>query len=417
MVERVIALLPANCERFSRYLRIGNRGTLATLLLLTVMVLPALAAGQEAAEEKQAQDVLAVVHFDPATYKLYRPWADRWFEELGKPLAPHKRPEVDGDRLINPLPGNELPVDWVRTILSLEAVRSNDEDVFVMTVPMPVEKNVNRSFYSSIAEKLIMQVFYNQHGFAQEAFQVKQEEVERKAREYEESAQKVQDVKDSFRQRLEHDRREISDETLQAQIAAIEEGPKLELEMNLAEMAARRETILRKLADVQEDVSLESELGRKRQEVTEGLTRAVAELEELKKHLERYQDPAGSDKLDAAAKRVEELKQGAATIEHESARVASSGALHGQLKQLLTDAEINVAGLEARRDVLLRQYEALKERLEIRVRIQQEIDELNVRKSELQTKAQEVYESLNADEFRTPRPVIEWVPEPEQATQ
>lgn len=389
--------------------------TLSIIFMLGILS-PFHALAQEAVAELNPDDVLARIHFDPATYELYRPWAEEWFEELGKPLAPHKLPEVEGDELLHRMTGR-LPVDWVRAVLSTEAVRSEDGKEYVMTVLLPVMEQHSRDVYSSVVERLIIQAFYDNRGFAQEAFQAKQKEVEQRGGEFEKSANEVGDQIHAGLQELERDRREISDEMLQSQIAAIEEGPKLELDMNLAEMDARRERILQKLAESQQEVATEAELSRKRQEIHEEVSTAIVELDALTQHLQTHVDPAGSEKVDAASKRVEELKRAAATIERENARVTSSAALHGQLNQLLTEAEINVAGLEAKRDVLLQQYDGLKDRLARRIDIQEKIDELTTRQSQLQSQAQEVYGSLDADDFRTPRPVIEWIPEPEKVAE
>jgi hypothetical protein len=382
--------------------------TLSMLLVLGILA-PFQALAQDAVAELNPEDVLARVHFDPATYELYRPWADKWFEELGKPVAPHSLPKVEGDELVHRRTG-WVPVDWVRAVLFTEAVRSEDGKEYVMNVLLPNSDRRSRDIHSSILEGLIMQQFYRNGGFAQDAFMAKQEEVEQRGGEFEKSANEVGDQINASRQELERDRREISDETLQSQIAAIEEGSKLELEMNLAEMKARRDAILRIPKERREELE---HVEKERQEIEKERKLAELNLAEVKSLFESGE--VAEFQMDLAEKRLGKLQESVEGLadREQFAHIHSSEPLN----QLLVEAEVNLAGLEARRHVLLTQYEELQGRLAKRIDLQQKIDELTARSLDLHYKAQEIYDSLKKDEFRTPRPVIEWVPEPEKGAE
>jgi hypothetical protein len=350
------------------------------------------------------EEILARIHFDPKTYELYRPWADKWFEELEKPQAPHREPQLDGWSFT-------MPVEWVRAILSTAAVQSDDGSAYVVTVTRPL--TWQRTDCSSFLEDLVFKIFFENNGFAKELWNDKKEEVDRQIKEIVKAKHDLAYKQGELTQNLERDRRTISDETLQQQIAAIEEGPKLELEMNLAELEARREAIMKKLEEARKDEDMAMAWHRKHAEVEWELKRKRTTLE-LGESMKASGNDVSAEELEQIEARVDELGRTLEELERKMPR-AEPGNLQESLKEMLAQAEIDYAGFEARRKVLFDQYVSLKERLQQRVDIQNHIDELDSRYDELSDKSDALSNELNSDEYRTPRPVIEWVPEPEAA--
>jgi hypothetical protein len=358
------------------------------------------------------EEILARIHFDPKTYELYRPWANKWFEELGKPQAPHRDPFVDRVQLYERNYG-DMPLEWVRAILSTAASQSEDESEYVITVSRP--PIIPRDACSSFLEKLVFAAFFERNGFAEEQWKNKKEEVDWKTKEIGAVSQGLENERRELIQNLERDRRAISDETLQQQIAAIEEGPKLELEMNLAELEARRDAIMGKLEETLAVADMAIELQRKRSDVAGQLDRQRLELAQMKGKA-RVSTDVPAENLERLEAQVDELARALEDVEREMQRV-DPGNLRESLKEMLAQAEIDYAGFEARRKVLFDQYGSLKERLQQRVEIQNHIDELDSRQGELGDRINALNDELNSDEYRTPRPEIEWVPEPVEAAQ
>lgn len=370
--------------------------------LIAVLLAPVAILAQN--PNTDGEEVLARIHFDPKTYELYRPWAEKWFEELGKPRAPHQNPSVNGFGLSTQY-GN-VPVEWVRAILSTQAVQSDDGSEYILTVRYAA--GVRRDVCSEYLETLVLNTFFENNGFAADQWRARKEEVDQQIKEIVKARNDLADEQRELTQKLERDRRAISDETLQQQIAAIEEGPKLELEMNLAETEARRTAIMEKSAEARDAALSFFELQRKGSLLSEELRQQQLELERLK----NVKADLSSEELERMQANIDELVR---TIESNqlTQRLDVPGDLRQSLKEMLAQAEIDYAGFEARRKVLFDQYASLKERLEQRVEIQNHIDELESRRDELSDEMNALSNELNSDEYRTPRPVIEWVPQPE----
>lgn len=385
-----------------------NKVKATTALLLIGALIPLCAIAEDAAATTKEGEVLARVHFDPRTYALYRPWADRWYEELGKPLAPHRIPEVDGMRLGASGEDYSHRVDLARTILSTPANLSDDGKEYVLAVPA-IPGRI-RSTYSGLVPDLF-EAFYWQHGLDDEAFQSRKQEIEQKVQEIDQSADEVTAQISGKSEELERERLEVRDETLQSQIAAIEQGPKLELEMNLAEMEARRQAIIDQPA--QRLLELKR-LTDERQTVEEAIRHAEMEAIEVKKRVDAGAAPTQT--LTDAEKRLTDLKQAIASLNEKASSLAQRY-LSGPFTQMLAETEVNLAGLRAKREVLMKEYEQLKARLAHRIELQNTISELEDQRRALNRKEEETQQSLNENEFRTPPPVIEWVAEEKSAAE
>ncbi|MCC6698575.1 MAG: hypothetical protein IT365_23330 [Candidatus Hydrogenedentes bacterium] len=380
-----------------------------TALLLIGALMPLCAIAEDAAATAKQAEVLARIHFDPRTYALYRPWADKWHEELGKPLAPHRIPEVDGMPLGKSGENYMDLVNWVRTVLSVNAIVSDDGKEYVLDVPA-IPGRI-RSSYSRLSVDLFLGAFYRQHGLDDAAFQTEKQEIGLRIREIQQSMAEVKEQMDGKTEELERARLEASDETLQSHIAAIEEGPKLELEMNLAEMEARRQAIVdhptKSLLEI-------GELTDEQKAIEEKLRLAEREASELKKRVDAGESSA--ETLNEMENRIAQIKQ---TLAGQSttlpARAQTDLALH--LAQMLMETEVNLAGLRARHEVLGKEYEQLKARLGHRVELQNTISELEDQRHALNRKVEETQQSLKEDDFRTPPPVIEWVAEEKPAVE
>ena len=354
--------------------------------LTAVLVLVGSVFAAASAQGQGEGNVIAKVSFEPRTYEVYREWAEMRLTSVGKSrhaVSVGETPPEDLKQWCHAfLLQSADPLHNGKRILIVSRGELETGDAQILTARMLTEFRSSRK--------------HDEAEFARVRAQ--------RNREMEEVRTAMLEAESAAERREREARRELRGRSLdELQERARElDDHMFEMDMDIAEAEARREVIVRKLAEAQE--LAERIPGAHLPEANR--TQLLTQLELALGALYRAKANNMADEAAEAEEMVSMLR--AEIRELELAEQAHPHVLG--LKEHLTDIEVELAGVSARRELLEQQRARIEEILERATSFEEEVDDLRAHREELERG----YEELAAwpdgpGDFPLEQPVIEWV--------
>ena len=349
---------------------------------------------------------VATITFEPETYESYKEFTAKAVASVEDRIAALKSlsPETPrvriGSILSDPTLGNCLAL---RDVLAESPVLDGDSGRYVLRFSANDPDYVVRLARDVNAVK---KCFRPQGDTA--AFEAKRAENDAKV---EKLDQDIHQLKERQRE-IEEEQGKLGTEKANSRIERAEDAM-LDLRLAQAEAEARRETGMGKLEQVrkqpaEEAAGVQQKKKQYAQQKVELAAKAVNRVKQL-----HNQGLTGSAELERAEQALAEAQLEAAMFDEEANAPRPSSPAETQLTAVIIEAEIDLAGLEARSRVLREEMASLSAVLDNQAALVEEYNRANDRVRELVAEAKKLREwPKSASDFPVPKPVIEWAQRP-----
>lgn len=364
--------------------------------------------------QEHPMDIIAKVEFDPKTYAVYKDWAKQTLGEaeqfLKKRGYPMPKPDSNLGILFQSVsPGQaEYYARWYQMVLTFPPAQ--DVNAVVLMAP----RGTFDPGTATMAVLGLIQGFQRCVPGDVAAYKTKRAENDTKIADLERTIQalekELQDKTQAHLDKLHGMKREDVD----AREFDIDKAA-LDVQLKLAEAEARRKVIMQKAQEAGGSrVAPQAQPEKGANDRIQALKRRVELAEEELNRTRRGQQDGitGKAQVDESEVKLQALKQALSSAEQfdKETTLASATQAQSRLKELLTETEIDIAGLQARLDAVNKRKAELDALRDEFLAMKRETAQTTARRTEFKNEAQKLRDfPKGPQDFPLPEPVIEWV--------
>ena len=354
---------------------------------------------------------VATITFEPRTYELYKEFAAETLESLDEVIAARETLVPNAPGFMFRPSGEHLGEEHyevVRAIVSQSADLDPQSGRYVMALAAPGSASSN--IWAWFADRVLRD--FSHSSVDVPAFEAKRAENDAKMEKNESKIRELRGQMTGLEQHALRRMKGMGIDDVKARLIAVEDAM-LEHRLARTEAEARRSMAMAKLEEARKrpgETAAQAHQ-QKRQYAKERIELAAKAVERVQKMVS--QGLAASAELERAEQALAEAKLEAAIFEEQAGAHRPVSPMETQLTGLLVEAEIDLAGLEARGDVLEQQKAIMFGLFDEAAAMEEELARAEARIGELHEEMVALKNwPLNPSDFPVPRPVIQWAQRP-----